>query len=83
MTDGDEDAGTEGRKCYLITAPNRLRQTHKHTYMRLIYVEEATTTLKSGRSAPPVRLCCDCFLQLQNLGGHLGNQKKVISFKLN
>lgn len=35
MTDGDEDVGTEGRKCYLTMAPNGSRQTQKHAYMRL------------------------------------------------
>lgn len=52
MRDGDEDAGTEGRKCYLTMAPSGSRQTHKHTY-----VEEVATTsaLKSGRPAPHER----------------------------
>lgn len=35
MTDGDQDVGTEGRKCYLTMAPNGSRQTHKHAYTRL------------------------------------------------
>lgn len=32
MTDGDEDAGTEGRKCYLTMAPSGARQTQTHIH---------------------------------------------------
>lgn len=65
MTDGHEDMGTEGRKCYLNMAPSGLGQTHKQTYTRLTYVKEVatTSTLKSGRPAPREHLC----FSLQNL----------------
>lgn len=79
MTDGGEDVGTDGRKCYLTVAPNGPRQTNKHTCTHLTYIEEVDTTssLKSGWPAPHEPLG----VSLQNLWGLSGKQKTAISFK--
>lgn len=76
MTDGGEDVGTDGSKCYLTVAPNGLRQTNKHTCTHLTYIEEVDTTssLKSGWPAPHQGLC----FSLQNLWGLSGKQKTAI-----